>query len=82
MDLTISVSNTTVHMAGALGRPVWAFIPSNFGRLWYWFIERDDSPWYPSLRLFREPAAGGWGPSMTEAAAALHRFVAAEKSKC
>ncbi|MHB1205286.1 MAG: tetratricopeptide repeat protein [Rhodospirillaceae bacterium] len=60
MDLTISVSNTTVHFAGALGCPVWAMIPSNRGRPWHWFLGRDDSPWYPRLRLFRQDTAGSW----------------------
>jgi Tfp pilus assembly protein PilF len=60
MDLTISVSNTTVHFAGALGCPAWAMIPSNRGRPWHWFLDRDDSPWYPHLRLFRQAQAGNW----------------------
>ena len=63
LDLVLSVSNTTVHVAGALGQPVWALIPSNRGRLWYWFLERSDSLWYPKLRLFRQ-AAGGWPESL------------------
>jgi tetratricopeptide (TPR) repeat protein len=60
MDLTVSVSNTTVHFAGALGCPAWAMIPSNRGRPWHWFLDRDDSPWYPHLRLFRQAQAGHW----------------------
>lgn len=71
MDLVISVSNTAVHIAGALGKPVWAFIPSGHGRLWYWFLERTDSPWYPLLRLFRQNPKTGWESPMAEAAAAL-----------
>ncbi len=71
MDLTISVSNTTVHVAGAMGRPVWALIPSNRGRLWYWFLERRDSPWYPLARLFRKPVGGSWAEALEDVATEL-----------
>lgn len=54
MDLIISTSNTTVHVAGALGKPVWMLLPQGVASHWYWFRNRDDSPWYPSLRLFRQ----------------------------
>jgi len=60
MDLVISVSNTTVHVAGALGRPVWALIPTGPGAHWYWFLNRADNPWYPSLRLFRQDRGSDW----------------------
>lgn len=62
MDIVISVSNTTVHMAGALGREIWVLVPTNHGRLWYWFLERSNSPWYPSARLFRQDPEAGWQP--------------------
>jgi ADP-heptose:LPS heptosyltransferase len=58
MDLVISVSNTTVHMSGALGVPTWVML--NTVPLPCWLLERDDSPWYPSVRLFRQSAAGDW----------------------
>lgn len=74
MDLVISVSNTTVHFAGALGKPAWALIPSNRGRSWHWFVDRADSPWYPHVRLFRQPPAGAWDPAFTEIAATLGRW--------
>jgi Tfp pilus assembly protein PilF len=73
MDLVVSVSNTTVHMAGALGRPTWAMLPENRGRMWYWFLNRSDSPWYRSARLFRRPAAG-WHAVISQVAAALAEF--------
>jgi Flp pilus assembly protein TadD len=60
MDLVITTSSATAHMAGALGVPCWVILPSGTGRLWHWFIERDDSPWYPSVRLFRQPSDGDW----------------------
>ncbi len=74
MDLVISVSNTTVHVAGGLGRPVWTLVPASVGRIWYWFLERSNSPWYPSMRLFRRKREAGWGPVMSEVAQALHRW--------
>ena len=58
MDLVISISNTTVHMAGALGVPCWVLV--NTVPLNCWMLEREDSPWYPSLRLFRQSQAGDW----------------------
>jgi tetratricopeptide (TPR) repeat protein len=54
LDGVISVSNTTVHVAGALGVPAWVLVPHGRGALWYWFAAGDHSPWYPSLRLFRQ----------------------------
>lgn len=74
MDLTVSISNTTVHFAGALGSPCWAMIPSNRGRPWHWFVDRDDSPWYPSVRLFRQPPAGPWDTVFRDVGAALARW--------
>ncbi|MBX7199588.1 MAG: tetratricopeptide repeat protein [Rhodospirillaceae bacterium] len=74
MDLTVSVSNTTVHFAGALGKPVWTMIPSNRGRPWHWFVDRDDSPWYPHVRMFRQPPAGPWDSVFLDIAAALDRW--------
>jgi len=74
MDLVISVSNTTVHVAGALGVPIWALVPSNHGRMWYWFLERSDSPWYPSARLFRQDLQESWRPAIAAVARELAKF--------
>ncbi len=60
MDLVISTSNTTVHVAGGLGVPTWTVLPNAYGRPWYWFTEGDLSPWYDSLSLFR--SQGDWLP--------------------
>ena len=60
MDLVITTSNTTAHFAGALNTPVWVLIPEGPGSLWYWFLSRADSPWYPSMTLFRQSSPGQW----------------------
>ncbi len=57
-DLVIAVDTSVVHLAGALGRPTWALLP--FCPDWRWMLERADSPWYPTVRLFRQPGAGDW----------------------
>lgn len=59
-DLVITVSNVTAHLAGALGRPVWLLAPVAKGRIWYWFSNRTDSPWYPSMRVLSQRAPGSW----------------------
>jgi len=61
MDLVITISNTTAHFAGALGVPVWNMTPTGPGRIWYWFLEGESSPWYESMRLFRHRHDEGWG---------------------
>jgi len=62
MDLVISTSNTTAHFAGALNVPVFVLAPTGPGSLWYWFNDRRDSPWYPSMKLFRQSRPGDWAP--------------------
>jgi hypothetical protein len=59
LDLVISVDNSTVHMAGALGVPVWTLLP--FDCDWRWMQHCEDSPWYKTMRLFRQRVPGDWG---------------------
>jgi hypothetical protein len=60
MDLVITIDNSTAHLAGALGVPVWLLLP--FAADWRWFRERGNSPWYPSMRIFRQQTLGDWTP--------------------
>ena len=59
LDLVISVDTAVAHLAGALGRPVWLL--DRFDPDWRWLLGRRDSPWYPSLNIYRQPTAGDWG---------------------
>jgi len=69
LDLVISVDTITAHLAGALGRPVWTLL--SFSPDWRWLVGRDDSPWYPSMRLFRQTRAGDWAGVVARVAAEL-----------
>jgi hypothetical protein len=58
MDLVVTIDNSAAHLAGALGVPTWVLLPS--APNWRWLLERSDSPWYPSIRLFRQTKEGDW----------------------
>jgi tetratricopeptide (TPR) repeat protein len=60
MDLVITVDTSVAHLAGAMGKPTWLLLPYNPD--WRWLLDRDDSPWYPSFRLFRQTQAQYWAP--------------------
>jgi Tfp pilus assembly protein PilF len=69
LDIVITVDTAMGHLAGALGKPVWILVPKAAD--WRWLLERSDSPWYPTARLFRQKTPGAWDPVIAEAAAAL-----------
>ncbi|WP_144111527.1 tetratricopeptide repeat protein [Paraburkholderia sp. BCC1886] len=69
LDLIISVDTSVAHLAAALGKPVWLL--NRFAGCWRWLNARDDSPWYPTLRLFTQPARGDWHSVLARVAAAL-----------
>jgi ADP-heptose:LPS heptosyltransferase len=71
LDLVISVDTSVAHLAGALGKRVWLL--NRFESEWRWMLEREDSPWYPSMRIFRQHKAGDWDEVMQRVAAALRR---------
>ena len=73
LDLILSVDTAVAHLAGALGRPVWLF--NRFDTDWRWLLDRGDSPWYPSLRVFRQSAPGDWAGVVNEMVAALVREI-------
>jgi hypothetical protein len=70
LDLVISVDTAVAHLAGAMGKPCWLLLP-DYRCDWRWMKERDDTPWYPGMRLFRQPSDGGWKPVIEQVAAAL-----------
>jgi len=65
LDLVISVDTAISHLAGAMGRPVWIML-NNYATDWRWLLGRDNTPWYPSERLFRQPAIGEWRPAIDQ----------------
>jgi tetratricopeptide (TPR) repeat protein len=75
MDVVISTSNTTVHMAGALGVPTLCLTPLGEGRPWYWFVGHEVSPWYPSVRHIWQTKRGQWGDVLERAATSMQNML-------
>jgi ADP-heptose:LPS heptosyltransferase len=74
LDLVITVDTAIAHLAGAMGRPVWILLPKASD--WRWLLDRSDSPWYPTARLFRQSTPGEWNPVIAEVASALSQELA------
>lgn len=77
LDLVISVDTSVAHLAGALGRPVWLL--NRFDTCWRWLLEREDSPWYPGLRQFRQPRPGDWDSVLEKVGVALKQSIQAHR---
>jgi tetratricopeptide (TPR) repeat protein len=73
LDLLISVDTAVVHLAGAMGKTVWTLLP--YAPDWRWQRNRDDSPWYPSMRLYRQPARGDWASVFEQVEGDLRQLV-------
>ena len=71
LDLVVTVDTSVAHMAGALGKPVWILLP--FSPDWRWLLERCDSPWYPTAKLFRQKSIGDWHSVLTAVAVELSK---------
>ena len=69
LDLVITVDTSVAHLAGAMGKPVWLLLPRNPD--FRWLLGREDSPWYPSLRIFRQAECGGWAALVARVRAAI-----------
>jgi hypothetical protein len=77
LDLVISVDTSVAHLAGALGKPVWTLLP--YAADWRWLMPpREDTPWYPMMRLFRQTEPGDWGGVIARVGAELQKVSVAK----
>ncbi len=78
LDAVVTVDTSVAHLAASLGKPTFVLLP--FNPDWRWLLGRSDSPWYPSMRLFRQPMIDAWMPALAEAAAALNALNAQQQA--
>ena len=74
LDLVITIDTSVAHLAGAMGKPVWVLLP--FMPDWRWMLDRTDSAWYPTMRLFRQPKIADWDTPLQQLVEALLAFAA------
>ena len=79
LDLVISVDTAVAHLAGAMGKPVWML--NRFESEWRWMLEREDSPWYPTMRIFRQSRRGDWDDVIARVASALKKLAGQQRAK-
>jgi len=72
LDLIVTIDSAVAHLAGALGKPAWVLLPQSPD--WRWTLDRPDSPWYPTMRLFRQKTPGDWGPVIAQVIEQLKRY--------
>jgi Flp pilus assembly protein TadD len=78
LDLVISIDSAVAHLAGAMGKPTWLLLP--YLPHWRWLLDRDDSPWYPSMRLFRQTSPGDWPGVAAKVARELRQWAGSKAS--
>jgi len=79
LDLVIAADTAVAHLAAAMGQPVWTLLP--FAPDWRWLLDRSDSPWYPTMRLFRQPRLMDWAPVIADLRAQLQLLVQSREAK-
>jgi ADP-heptose:LPS heptosyltransferase len=73
LDLIIGVDTSIIHLAGAMGKPVWVLL--SFYPDWRWMLDRSDSPWYPTMKLFRQKELGNWDTVVDDIKQELEKLV-------
>src|SRR5581483_11384943 len=79
LDLVVTICTSVAHLVGGLGKPLWMLL--NAVPEWRWMREREDNPWYPSARLFRQRKAGEWGEVIERVAAELRAVVSGDRAR-
>jgi Flp pilus assembly protein TadD len=78
LDLVVTVDTSVAHLAGAMGKPVWILLP--YAPDWRWLLGRNDSPWYPTARLFRQPSPGDWCGVARQVSDAIRKLICQQRS--